>query len=58
MSEKSFPSSGNLLKKKLHEESSTVAEDSMIVLEEFEVFEEEFSREELGDKDYEGKGDG
>ena len=56
MSEKSFPSSGNLLKKKLHEESFMVAEDSMIVLEEFEVFEEGFSCEGLREKSHGGKG--
>jgi hypothetical protein len=45
----------NLLKKQLLEESSMVADDSMAVLEEFEIFGEEFPHEELGKKDHGGK---
>lgn len=47
---------GSLLKKRLLKESSMVADDFIAVLEEFEIFEEEFSREESGEEDHGGKG--
>lgn len=47
----------SFLKEQLMNESRMLADDSMAVLEEFEIFEEGFSREELGKKDHGGKGD-
>ena len=46
---------GSLLKKRLLKESSMAADDFIAVLG-FEIFEEEFSREESGEEDHGGKG--
>jgi len=45
----------NFLKKRLLKESSMMADDSIAVLGEFEIFEEEFSCEESGEKDHGGR---